>query len=83
MMLRDYLKIDDSDRLVEQSVLRLSNRGQEDVTEWSIVGADGKHKGSVALYDKLSTRRSYRVSYRITQTDLHGRVVVDHLTDVL
>ena len=83
MMLRDYLKIDDSDRLVEQSMLRLNNRGQEDVTEWSIIGADGKHKGSVALFDKLNTRRSYSVSYRITQTDLYGRVVVDHLTDVL
>lgn len=83
MMLRDYLKIDDSDSLVEQSVLRLNNRGQEDVTEWCIVGADGKQKGSVALFDKLCTRRSYCVNYRITQTDVHGRVVVDHLTDVL
>ncbi len=82
-MLRDYLKIDESDRLVEQSLLRLHNRGQEDVTEWHIVGANGEHKGCVALFDKLSNRRSYRVSYRITQTDPEGRVVVDHLTDTL
>lgn len=82
-MLRDYLKIDDSDRLVEQGVLRLNNRGQEDITEWCIVGIDGQHKGSVSLFDRLSTNRSYCVSYRITQTDVHGRVVVDHLTDVL
>ncbi|MBK0094723.1 hypothetical protein IBT49_01940 [Erwinia sp. S63] len=82
-MLRDYLKIDDSDRLIEQSVLRLNNRGQEDVTEWHIVSADGKQKGSVTLFDKLCNRRSYSVNYRITQKDVHGRVVVDHLTDVL
>ncbi|MEB5973345.1 hypothetical protein ACWXWB_14180 [Pantoea dispersa] len=82
-MLRDYLKIDESDRLVEQGLLRQQNRGQEDVTEWHIVGASGEHKGSVRLFDKLSTRRSWRVSYRITQTDLQGRVVVDHLTDNL
>lgn len=82
-MLRDYLKIDDSDRLVEQSVLRLNNRGQEDVTEWHIVSVDGKQKGSVTLFDKLCNRRSYCVNYRIMQKDVHGRVVVDHLTDVL
>ena len=82
-MLRDYLKIDDSDRLIEQSVLRLNNRGQEDVTEWHIVSAEGRQKGSVALFDKLSNRRSYNVNYRIMQKDVHGRVVVDHLTDVL
>lgn len=82
-MLRDYLKIEEDDRLVEQGVLRQNNRGQEDVTKWHIVGADGKQKGSVALFDKLSNRRSYCVGYRITQKDLHGRVVVDHLTDVL
>ncbi|ORM57511.1 hypothetical protein PRCB_06075 [Pantoea rodasii] len=82
-MLRDYLKIDDSDRLIEQSVIRLNNRGQEDVTEWHIVSADGMQKGSVTLFDKLCNRRSYSVNYRITQKDVHGRVVVDHLTDVL
>lgn len=82
-MLRDYLKIDESDRLVEQSVLRQNNRGQEDVTEWHIIAANGEAKGRVALFDKLSNRRSWPVSYRIMQTDMQGKVVVDHLTDVL
>nr|WP_071783561.1 hypothetical protein [Pantoea sp. AS-PWVM4] len=82
-MLRDYLKIDDSDRLVEQSIQRLNNRGQEDITEWRIVGMNGEHKGHVSLFDKLCIQRSWNVSYRITQTDVNGRVVVDHLTDVL
>lgn len=82
-MLRDYLKINDSDRLIEQSVLQLKNRGQEEVTEWLIVSANGEQKGSVALFDKLSNRRSYRVSYRIVQTDPQGKIVVDHLTDIL
>ncbi|ORM73688.1 hypothetical protein HA48_08245 [Pantoea wallisii] len=82
-MLRDYLKIDESDRLVEQSVLRQNNRGQEDVTEWRIIAANGEAKGRVVLFDKLSNRRSWPVSYRIMQTDMQGKVVVDHLTDVL
>ena len=63
--------------------MRTNNRGQEDVTEWTIVNHSGEEKGVVALFDKLSNRRSYRVSYRIMQTDLQGKVVVDHLTDVL
>ncbi|MBP2198121.1 MULTISPECIES: hypothetical protein [Pantoea] len=82
-MLRDYLKIDDSDRLVEQGMQRLNNRGQEDITEWRIIGANGEHKGRVSLFDKMCIQRSWCVSYRITQTDVNGRVVVDHLTDVL
>jgi len=82
-MLRDYLKIDAEDKLVEKGTLRTNNRGQEDVTEWTIVNHSGEEKGVVALFEKLSNRRSYRVSYRIMQTDLQGKVVVDHLTDVL
>ncbi|MBE5252861.1 MAG: hypothetical protein QRY16_09700 [Enterobacterales bacterium endosymbiont of Blomia tropicalis] len=82
-MLRDYLKLDAEDKLVEKGVLRSHNRGQEDVTEWTIINKQGEEKGVVALFDKLSNRRSYRVSYRITQTDLQGKVVVDQLTDVL
>ena len=82
-MLRDYLKIEAEDQLIEQRSVSLKNRGQEDVTEWIIVNRQGVKKGGVTLFDKLSTRRSWCVGYRITQTDLHGNVVVDKLTDAL
>ncbi|PZL95110.1 hypothetical protein CKF43_09280 [Pantoea graminicola] len=82
-MLRDYLKIEADDQLIEQRSLSLENRGQEEVTEWIIVNGQGMKTGGVTLFDKLSTRRSWPVSYRIMQTDLQGNVVVDQLTDAL
>lgn len=82
-MLRDYLKLELSDSLVTTCQKRLRNRGQEEVTEWRVVSAAGQDKGSVRLCDKLGTRRSWPVSYRITQTDSHGKVIVDCLTDTL
>lgn len=82
-MLRDHLKIEADDQLIEQRSLSLKNRGQEEVTEWIIVNGQGMKTGGVTLFDKLSTRRSWPVSYRIMQTDLQGNVVVDQLTDAL
>lgn len=82
-MLRDYLKIEADDQLIEQRSLSLKNRGQEEVTEWIIVNGQGMKTGGVTLFDKLTTRRSWPVSYRIMQTDLQGNVVVDQLTDAL
>jgi hypothetical protein len=82
-MLRDHLKIEAEDQLIEQRSLSLRNRGQEEVTEWIIVNREGVKKGAVTLFDKLTTRRSWPVSYRIMQTDLQGNVVVDRLTDAL
>lgn len=82
-MLRDYLKIEAEDQLIEQRSLSLKNRGQEEVTEWIIVNSQGVKKGGVTLFDKLNTRRSWPVNYRIMQTDLQGKVVVDQLTDAL
>lgn len=82
-MLRDHLKIDVEDRLVEQNRLNTYSRGQEDITQWAILDRSGKLKGRVELFDKLSNRRSYRVNYRITQTDLNGKIIVDRLTDAL
>lgn len=82
-MLRDHLKIEAEDQLIEQRSLSLRNRGQEEVTEWTIVNREGIKKGGVTLFDKLTTRRSWPVSYRIMQTDLQGNVVVDRLTDAL
>lgn len=82
-MLRNHLKIEAEDQLIEQRSLSLRNRGQEEVTEWIIVNREGFKKGDVTLFDKLTTRRSWPVSYRIMQTDLQGNVVVDRLTDAL
>ncbi|MGK3144304.1 hypothetical protein [Pantoea sp. C2G6] len=82
-MLRDYLKIEAEDQLVEKDCRSLKNRGQEEITEWTIVNARGEKKGGVKLFDKLSTRRSWPVNYRIMQTDMQGNVVVDRLTEAL
>ena len=43
-MLRDYLKLDADDQL-QQQVTHVKNRGQEQISEWLIVGKDGQRKG--------------------------------------
>lgn len=81
-MLRDYLKLEAEDRLVEQD--KQAARGdREAVTRWQITDSQGRAKGSVVLSDKFNTRRSWNVNYRITQTDASGRIVIDRLTDTL
>lgn len=82
-MLRDHINIDVEDRLQQLQHVSLHNRGQEDITEWEIIGKTGERKGSVTLFDKLSNRRSYRVSYRVIQKDVEGKVVIDQLLDKL
>ena len=57
-MLRDYLKVEKEDRLVEQQ---------------------SRHDNS----QHYSSRRSWSDSFRITQFDNAGKVVVDKLTDAL
>ncbi|STT72787.1 Uncharacterised protein [Klebsiella pneumoniae] len=44
---------------------------------------DGQRKGRVSLFDRFTTRRSWSDSFRITQFDNAGKVVVDKLTDAL
>ncbi|MBS2976666.1 hypothetical protein KGA53_28670, partial [Klebsiella pneumoniae] len=53
------------------------------VTEWVILSKDGHRKGRVSLFDRFTTRRSWSDSFRITQFDNAGKVVVDKLTDAL
>jgi len=48
-MLRDHLKIEAEDQLIEQRSLSLRNRGQEEVTEWIIVNRQGVKKGGVTV----------------------------------
>ncbi|UQY45801.1 hypothetical protein M1E08_12240 [Erwinia sp. PK3-005] len=82
-MLRNHLKIQESDTLERVEEIHLENRGQEDITIWSIKGPDGRLKGRVTLFDKFCNRRSWPVNYRITQHDCSGNVVIDKLTDSL
>ncbi|MBK3272649.1 hypothetical protein FKJ82_10170, partial [Klebsiella pneumoniae] len=48
-----------------------------------ILSKDGQRKGRVSLFDRFTTRRSWSDSFRITQFDNAGKVVVDKLTDAL
>ncbi|QHM70764.1 hypothetical protein [Mixta intestinalis] len=82
-MLRDHLHIHEHDTLERVEEIQLKNRGQEEITTWSIKGPDGTLKGQVMLFDKFCSRRSWPVNYRITQRDSHGRVVIDKLMDSL
>lgn len=82
-MLRDFLKVEKEDRLVEQQDASSDNGYSTDVTEWIIVSKNGDKKGWVALFNQFSTRRSYCVNYRITQFDNSGKVVVDRLAESL
>ncbi|AVJ17643.1 hypothetical protein ACWA06_00175 [Serratia rhizosphaerae] len=82
-MLRDHLKIDESHTLEKVNHIQLRHQGQEEISEFIVKDAGGNPIGKVSVYDHLSTRRSYPTSYRVTQTDMAGRVVVDTLREVL
>ncbi len=81
-MLRDYLKLEAEDRLIEQEK-QADRSGRETIARWQITDSQGRAKGSVVLSDKFNTRRSWNVNYRITQMDASGRIVIDRLTDTL
>ena len=80
-MLRDFLLVEEEDRLVEQQCASDDMINATDVTEWIIINSNGDKKGRVALFNQFTTRRSYCVNDRITQFDNSGRVVVDRLAD--
>ncbi|MDZ7278083.1 hypothetical protein N4G40_07320 [Pantoea eucrina] len=80
-MLRDYLNLEASDRLEKQGGTGLTSVDQANMTSWRILTADGQPKGTVMLFDKISTRRSWPAEYRLTQRDTHGKVVLDKLLD--
>lgn len=82
-MLRDYLKVEKEDQLVEQQSRHDNSQHYSSVTEWVILSKDGQRKGRVSLFDRFTTRRSWSDSFRITQFDNAGKVVVDKLTDAL
>ncbi|HDT0671864.1 TPA: hypothetical protein QIB91_004804, partial [Klebsiella aerogenes] len=56
-MLRDYLKLDSEDQLVEQQSGHQPSQQYTEVTEWVILNKEGKKKGRVSLFDKFNTRR--------------------------
>ncbi|MGR8796971.1 hypothetical protein [Klebsiella variicola] len=82
-MLRDYLKVEKEDQLVEQQSRHDNSQHYSAVTEWVILSKDGQRKGRVSLFDLSPIRRSWSDSFRITQFDNAGKVVVDKLTDAL
>ncbi|GAA3890820.1 hypothetical protein GCM10022405_15310 [Gibbsiella dentisursi] len=82
-MLRDHLKIDKSCTLEKVRNIHLHNQGQEEISEFIVKDASGKPVGKVSVHDHFSTRRSYPTSYRVTQTDMAGHVVVDIMPDRL
>ncbi len=66
-MLRDYLKVEKEDQLVEQQSRHDNSQHYSSVTEWVILSKDGQRKGRVSLFDRFTTRRSWSDSFRITQ----------------
>ncbi|MDE9256224.1 hypothetical protein PZX64_16395, partial [Klebsiella pneumoniae] len=54
-----------------------------DIAQNIHLSKDGHRKGRVSLFDRFTTRRSWSDSFRITQFDNAGKVVVDKLTDAL
>ena len=80
-MLRDFLKVEKEDRLVEQQDASSDKVNSTDVTEWIIVNKNGDKKGRVALFNQFTTRLYYCVNYSITQFDNSGNVVVDRLAE--
>jgi hypothetical protein len=82
-MLRDHLKLNDSDTLEKIRSVNFQNQGQEEISEFIVKNASGAQVGKVSVHDHLSTRRSYPTSYRITQTYMSGRILVDAMRDSL
>ena len=82
-MLRDHLKLNDSDTLEKIRSVNFQNQGQEEISEFIVKNASGTQVGKVSVHDHLSPRRSYPTSYRITQTDMSGRILVDAMRDSL
>lgn len=82
-MLRDHLKINASDTLEKSVISICKTKGREEISEFVVKNAAGLQIGKVSVHDRFSTRRSYPTSYRITQTDMSGRVVVDAMRDCL
>ncbi|MGO4741976.1 hypothetical protein [Serratia quinivorans] len=82
-MLRDHLKLNDNDTLEKIRSVNFQNQGQEEISEFIVKNASGTPVGKVSVHDHLSTRRSYPTSYRITQTDMAGRILVDAMRDSL
>lgn len=58
-MLRDYLKVEKEDQLVEQQSRHDNSQHYSSVTEWVILSKDGQRKGRVSLFDRFTTRRSW------------------------
>ena len=50
-MLRDYLKVEKEDQLVEQQSRHDNSQHYSSVTEWVILSKDGQRKGRVSLFD--------------------------------
>lgn len=48
-MLRDYLKVEKEDQLVEQQSRHDNSQHYSSVTEWVILSKDGHRKGRVSL----------------------------------
>ena len=63
-MLRDYLKVEKEDQLVEQQSRHDNSQHYSSVTEWVILSKDGQRKGRVSLFDRFTTRRSWSDSFR-------------------
>ena len=53
-MLRDFLKVEKEDRLVEQQDASSGKANSTDVTEWIIVNKNGDKKGRVALFNQFT-----------------------------
>ena len=54
-MLRDYLKVEKEDQLVEQQSRHDNSQHYSSVTEWVILSKDGQRKGRVSLFDRFTT----------------------------
>lgn len=52
-MLRDYLKVEKEDQLVEQQSRHDNSQHYSSVTEWVILSKDGQRKGRVSLFDRF------------------------------
>ena len=72
-MLRDYLKVEKEDQLVEQQSRHDNSQHYSSVTEWVILSKDGQRKGRVSLFDRFTTRRSWtRFGYPVRKFLLNG-----------
>lgn len=75
-MWQSKVKLNQGETLKHEKSFSKGSLGQEDITEYSVLNAEGQPVGSVKHTDHMSIKGFTR-NQSVRQTDSNGKVVVD------